>query len=1252
MKMIIPLILLFLSFSVSAQEICDNGIDDDGDGLIDLLDSDCNCTVLTSVPSFLPNPSFESYADNPGCNSFSPDFLPQDINQANCLDSWQQASDGTTDAWNSLSFSGAFGNFPDSIPLPLPDGQGAVGFWVGTNYGGDLSYREYIGACIGDNPLEAGVEYTLTFDLGFIFPEEDFNAITYSPSPVKIAIYGVESCNQLFFNGASCPEFSGAVGYQLLGEATVTGTPGEWSEVSVTFTPNTEINGITIGGSCDDVILPPVNFFSFGNYYLLDQLILNEKTEFEQLTVGPIMPNEGTWCDGDLTLAAPAFGMVTYQWYRDGIALVGETASSYTVPVDQSGLGTYEVLVNFGDSCGVSIPYQVALPVIEPALEDTIFLCDLFSSSISVPGASFGNGFEFLWEFNGTTSTEPIFNFNAEPGTIFLTISKDCVSFQDSIEVVLDGVASIETVASQTQVCGVTEVEIITNSSTVLNFVSYQDLTGNTLGFSFGNQPFNLLVFDDITVIGVTEVCGVLLTDTVNIQQGNEIQFSANVVPVSCGQSDGQIELTVPNNNLADLSIIWEDENGNTVVEDDFVYDGLSAGTYQLSLANTAGCSASATFLVEELLALEASLLTSDESCFEAADGSAELLVNGGNLPFTYQWLDSAGALVGNSEEVNNLSAGSYEVLATDATGCENTQQFVIEAATAIELQLFATNPECSGTATGTAAIQVTGGTPPYNYSWTTANGDVLSIDNSLEDLPAGAYELLVTDALACASSQTFELEPAVPLDIALTTSEPHCPGANAGTARVEVLSGLAPLNITWLDANGTPLSDGTEISNLPAGTFSILVSDANACTISQAFELTESTPINVQFSITDVNCVGTATGAAVVQVVNGVAPFTYQWLDAFGNVLSETDGVNDLLEGGYRLVVSDADGCSGTNDFVVQTQPGIQYNLVTVDDPCATSGEGLAYLENVNANAIATINWLDAEGNFLSSLDTLPNLSAGNYSVVIVDQLTCEYREEFQILAPSPIDLDVEISPIPCNQSTGGSIGLLAFGGTPPYFYSFQEEDNGPLNFYPNLAAGNYPIQVTDANGCLSALEEATIPRATETLVSLGGDQEVDLGEEVEVELFTIGFDNPIISWEPTEFITCENCDGFRLTPVDELLVNVRVEDENGCVDTDEINIRVNKGREVYIPNAFSPNGDGANDRFLLYPGQSVEEVLSYQVFNRWGAVVFESEGNEPWDGRFKGQLLDPGVYVWMAEVLFLDGLVKRYQGDVSLIR
>ena len=135
------------------------------------------------------------------------------------------------------------------------------------------------------------------------------------------------------------------------------------------------------------------------------------------------MPNEGTWCDGDLTLAAPAFGMVTYQWYRDGIALVGETASSYTVPVDQSGLGTYEVLVNFGDSCGVSIPYQVALPVIEPALEDTIFLCDLFSSSISVPGASFGNGFEFLWEFNGTTSTEPIFNFNAEPGTIFLTIT-------------------------------------------------------------------------------------------------------------------------------------------------------------------------------------------------------------------------------------------------------------------------------------------------------------------------------------------------------------------------------------------------------------------------------------------------------------------------------------------------------------------------------------------------------------------------------------------------------------------------------------------------------------------------------------------------------------------------------------------------------------------------------------------------------------------------------------------------------------
>ncbi len=326
-------LLFIISGSLYAQEVCDNGIDDDGDGQIDLNDDECLCTAFIES-SLIPNPSFEEMTCCPNANEM-----------LQCAVDWIQASAATSDYVHTCE--GYLGNtsIPAVAPLPFPDGEGGVGFRDGQEFAGN-DYKEYVGACLTE-PMVVGVEYRLDFFVGF---QDNVSGST----SFDIAFFGSTNCNNLPFGGGNfnigCPLNTG--NYVQLAEQTVSGS-NEWVNVVVEFVADQPYEVLVLGPSC---ALNPLYYLD--PYFYVDRLALEEVGEFGV----PLDEVSGSICEDDLVLSVEYDPAYSYQWYKDGIALVGETSNSILLQAAIGVEGFYIVAIITDEGCLLSKEYEVRIP--------------------------------------------------------------------------------------------------------------------------------------------------------------------------------------------------------------------------------------------------------------------------------------------------------------------------------------------------------------------------------------------------------------------------------------------------------------------------------------------------------------------------------------------------------------------------------------------------------------------------------------------------------------------------------------------------------------------------------------------------------------------------------------------------------------------------------------------------------------------------------------------------------------------------
>jgi gliding motility-associated-like protein len=346
--------------TLSAQEICNNGVDDDNDSLIDLNDSeDCVCTTVTNVTSLLPNPSFEEY-----------ECLPEGFGALACADNWEQATYGSSDFWYNAP--GGFWN--PAIPTPLPDGIGIGGFVIGS-YSIELgsseieTYNEYIGGCLLA-PLEAGVEYTIQMSLAGSSLNPDYSSAGIYYGPVDITIFGSSACPQwpVVLDSSAftfgCPTILEE--WVELGQTTYSALE-TWQTITIQFTPATDIQAIMIGGPCE----VPIEFNVDGvvnnhyPYFWVDNLLLNETSLFSSIET------TGSYCAEDLTLLGTSDTLAAYvQWYYEGVALPAQTNSQLAWSDLNLSEGTYQFIAFQNESTCAGSQIEVSLPPsITPLIE-------------------------------------------------------------------------------------------------------------------------------------------------------------------------------------------------------------------------------------------------------------------------------------------------------------------------------------------------------------------------------------------------------------------------------------------------------------------------------------------------------------------------------------------------------------------------------------------------------------------------------------------------------------------------------------------------------------------------------------------------------------------------------------------------------------------------------------------------------------------------------------------------------------------
>jgi gliding motility-associated-like protein len=550
-----------------------------------------------------------------------------------------------------------------------------------------------------------------------------------------------------------------------------------------------------------------------------------------------------------------------------------------------------------------------------------------------------------------------------------------------------------------------------------------------------------------IYTVSVTSSNGCVDTKTVNIVSAGSVSVTTAITNITCnGFANGSATAT-PSGGTGPYTYTWSPSGGNGVSA-----SGLTAGNYTVLVKDVNNCTVTATALITQpATALTAITSATNILCFGAANGSASVTASGGTAGYTYTWSPTGG----NTTLASPLTPGNYTVLVKDANNCTVTATALItQPATALSALTSATNILCFGSANGSASVTALGGTAGYTYTWSPASGNTTLA--SL--LTAGNYTVLVKDANNCTVTATALItQPATSLTAVTSATNILCFGAANGSASVTASGGTAGYTYTWSPSGG----NATLASPLTAGNYTVLVKDANNCTVIATALITQpATALSALTSATNILCFGAANGSASVTASGGTSGYTYTWSPSGGN----TTLASPLTAGNYTVLVKDANNCTVTATALI-TQPATALSALTsaTNILCFGAANGLASVMASGGTAGYTYTWSPSGGN-----TTLASpLTAGNYTVLVQDANNCTITATALITQPaSAITAITSATNILCFGSANGSASVTASGGTAGYTYTWSPS-GGNTTLASPLTAGNYTVLVKDANNC-----------------------------------------------------------------------------------------------------------------------------------------------------------------------------------------
>ena len=622
-----------------------------------------------------------------------------------------------------------------------------------------------------------------------------------------------------------------------------------------------------------------------------------------------------------------------YEWTDGNGATVGTG-----ITINVSAVGEYNLLVT-NNSNGCTATSQVAVTASNDFPNVSIngsseLNCSIQLVTLDGSGSSVGPNFEYQWvDSNGSPIGSNITVEVSSAGTYSLEVTNTTNGCSASSNYILDEDTTAPTAeanaTAQLDCTNTTTTIDGSNSSTGLNFsYEWQDANGNVLGTGITVEVSQVGTYT-LIVSNSTNGC----SNSVNA----EVTASADL-PVSNAGTGGILNCNITSLTLdgsgsssgTEFTYEWTTINGSIVNGGTTLNpDVNAAGTYELTVYNNNnGCVSTSEVEVSQTPELLVDLDNSTNvNCFGENNGSASVAVSGGNGAYTYEWSNG-----GTQSSIENVSAGSYDVVVTDEDDCTATYSVEIEQPNELSGNTSSSNESSYQGNNGSATASPSGGVMGYTYLW--SNG---STDATVSNLAPGTYTVVITDANGCKTEETVTIEEFIcSISSDVSSINVSCNGANDGQATATLTQGAGTPTFEW--SNGATTSS---VSNLGAGTFTVIITDGNNCPSTQEVTISEPSEISTTIvDVVDVICANATDGSATVDAQGGVGTLTYQWSTG-----ATTATATDLSAGTYTATVTDDNFCSTTTTVQIMANDAVMPQAIAQNVTISLDDNGDASL-------------------------------------------------------------------------------------------------------------------------------------------------------------------------------------------------------------------------------------------------------------------------------------------------------------------
>ncbi len=941
---------------------------------------------------------------------------------------------------------------------------------------------------------------------------------------------------------------------------------------------------------------------------------------------------------GTVTLSGP-FGASAYQWSgpKGGI-LSSDTIENITV--DSAGQYTLILTPVTGDLCQDTLHYTVK------GLDSLVATAAVNSHIACFGGTGTGiakaiNGYSpygYQWTAPGGTNA---IGTGLVAGNYTVTITDSNACSATATLVMTQPTQLTATTKITPATCGNSNGTATANPNGGVGPYVYAWAPGgqtNKTATNLSSKTYTLTVTDKngCTTTATAVIPPSVVTAAVNA-----------TTSVSCfGGSDGTATVT-PNGGISPYAYSWSPKGGTGVTA-----TGLSVGSYTVTVTDSSGCTTTAVGTVAQPAVLVANISGINKILCNGGVGTATAAGSGGTAPYNYAWSPIGGtAAIGTG-----LSVGTYTVNVTDKNGCTASTKVVMTQPAAISYVVSFTKATCDQ-ANGTASIAVAGGATPYTYAWN-PSGETTATATGLK---AGTYNVSVNDNNNCTASATVTVtQPTLVTASVTINSQVSCNNGADGSGSITASGGTTPYVYNWNPGGNT----NANATGLFALSYTITVTDANGCTATADASLTEPTAILVNITEPRLICKD-STGDLFANASGGAPPFKYAW-SAGCLATTSTAQITPITTINYSVVVTDAHGCTASAQIILQFGPSFASEITGKKSVCIGDSTFLC-AKALGGVGLDTYIW-EPSGNTNSCVYIAPgNVSSVDYTVAVVDGCG----------ATSTVSTTITTDPYP-------SVNMYAnfYDGCAPFCMQFHNAStiplgklvqynwilgNGdtlssenPLYCYKSSGQFDVTLAVTSDSGCSASLTKKgmitvySAPQAAFTYspqpvtiltptVQFTDESRDKYGIAYHWWTFGDGTDSISNTTNPTH--TYQDTGTY--------CANLIVMNARGCSDTITNCLIIGPAFTLYIPSAFTPNGNGLNDVFKPV-GEYIKNFDMY-IFDRWGMEIYHtSDMNTGWNGAVHGvgAICQEDTYIYKITVTDSQGTLHSYVGNVSLLK